>query len=441
MKTARPQSIGFTIAASLLILVTQSAMSQSNSAKNSAKDWARWRGPNGNGIAVASKNVPVQWSETKNVVWQTKLPGKGHSSPIIHDGKIFLTTADEVDKTQSVLCYDQATGEQHWNKAVNSGGFPGKIHPKNTHASASVALAGNRLLAVFNHHDAIHAVCFDTAGKELWKKEIGEYVSNYAFGFGASPIAYKNTFIVTNENKTDSAIVALNAETGEQVWRIERGLPEGYKSAANLTTSYSTPVIADIAGKKQMLISGINHIASYDPDTGKENWKAPATWDVSCGTMVWDEESKTVFASGGFPTQQTLAVKADGSGTKVWQNNVKCYEQSLVVVDGFVYAQSDNGVIFCWDATNGDTQWRQKVRGPESAAPVVVGNNIYFTNEAGMTLVIEANPDKYVEVAKNQLGTVSFASLAVCNDRIYARVANGRGRDRQEILYCLGTGK
>jgi outer membrane protein assembly factor BamB len=430
----------FTIIASIVVFVSQPMFAAAPRAPqtDSQQDWAKWRGPNGDGIAVDSKNVPTKWSDSENVVWKTKVPGKGHSSPIIRDGKIFLTTADEANKTQLVLCYDQKTGKQLWSQTVSSGGFPGRIHPKNTHASPSVALAGDRLLAVFNHHDAVHAYCFDTDGKELWKKEIGKYVSNFAFGFGGSPIAFNDTFIVPNENKTDSAMIALKADSGDEVYRIERGLPKGYRSVQNLTTSYSTPVIAEIAGKTQMLISGINHIASYDPATGKENWKAPATWDVSCGTMVWDKQSQTVFASGGYPTQQTLAVKADGSGKKVWDNRTKCYEQSLVVVDGYVYGQAERGTIYCWDGKTGELQWEQRERGPESASPVVVGDNIYFTNETGTTLVIKASPDEYTQVAKNQLGDVSFASFAVCNDQIFTRVAFNEDGKRQEWLYCLG---
>lgn len=439
MTKAFPRLISMAVISSLIFSVAQFVVAVVPPQSDANQDWARWRGPSGDGVALESNKVPTQWSESQNVIWKTKVPGRGHSSPIIRDGKIFLTTADENKQTHSVLCYDQKTGKQLWSQMVSSGGFPARIHPKNTQASPTVALNGDRLLAVFNHHNAVHAYCLNTEGKKLWQKEVGKYVSNFAFGFGASPIAHKDTFIVTNENKTDSAMIALRAENGDQVWRIERGLPKGYRSNQNLTTSYSTPVIADIAGKSQMLISGINHIASYNPDTGQENWKTPATWDVSCGTMVWDADLETVFASGGFPTQQTLAVKADGSGKKIWDNRTKCYEQSLVVVDGYVYAQAERGTIYCWDGKSGEVQWEQRERGPESAAPVVVGDNIYFTNETGTTLVIKATPDEYVQVSKNQLGDVSFASFAVCNDRIFTRIANTGDGKRQEWLYCLGT--
>ncbi len=404
---------------------------------DSGADWPRWRGPSGNGIVDPANQVPLTWSESENVAWKVKLPGRGHSSPIITGGLIFLTAADQQEQSQAVLCHDQKTGEQKWAKVVNQGGFPGKIHPKNTHASPSVAVAGNRVLAVFNHHNAVHATCLDFQGNQVWQQKIGDYQSNYPFGYGSSPIAVGDLFIVSNENKIGSAIVALDVESGEQRWKIDRKLPAGYKTVNGLKTSYSTPVVADLGGVMQMLISGGNRVASYNPLTGQELWKCPASWDVTCGTMVWDEFSNNVIASGGYPTQETIAVKADGSGTKAWSKPVKCYEQSLIVVDGFVYGQSERGVIYCWSAADGSLQWRERFEGPESASPVAIGEHIFFTSEKGNTLVIKANPKKFEKVGVNQLGDSTFASMAICEGRIYTRVAKKENGQLQEYLYCL----
>ena len=401
-------------------------------------DWARWRGPMGNGIVDVSNEVPLTWSETKNVVWKVAVPGRGHSSPIITQGRIFLTTADDSAQTQSVLCFDQNTGEQRWAKVVNQGGFPPKIHGKNTHASQTVAVAGNRVLAVFYHHDGIHGTCFDLDGNLIWQKKIADYQSENPFGYGSSPIVAGGRFIVLNDNVKRPAVIALDVESGEAVWTADRSLPDGFKTQNGWTTSYSTPVVADIGGSQQLLISGVNRVASYNPQTGEELWKCPASWDVSCGTMVWDEESNLVIASGGFPTKETLAVKADGSGERVWTNKVKCYEQSLAVVDGYVYGQAEKGIIYCWSAADGTLQWRERFEGPESASPVVIGDHILFTSEKGNTLVIRANPKKFKKVRVNHLGDSTFASMAVCNDRIYTRVAKKEGARLQEYLYCLG---
>ena len=426
----------FLVVWTLATIATNVSQAQDVGDRNS--EWARWRGPSGNGIVDPANQIPLTWSETENVVWKAAVPGRGHSSPIIADGKIFLTTADAQQQTQSVLCFDQSSGKQRWAKVVNQGGFPSQIHGKNTHASPSVAVADDRILAVFNHHEAVHATCIDFDGNQIWQKKVGDYVPDNPFGYGSSPIESGGLFIVSNENKTDPAIVALDVETGDQRWRAERGLPDGYKTAHGWTTSYSTPVVADIGGRQQMLISGINHIAAYDPKTGKELWKSPASWDVACGTMVWDEQLNIVIASGGYPPKETLAVKADGSGERVWTTPVKIYEQSMVVVDGYVYGQAEKGIIHCWNAAAGTLQWKKRFEGPESASPVAIGEHIFFTSEKGNTLVIKANPEKFEKVGKNHLGDSTFASMAICTDRIYTRVAKNEDGRLQEYLYCLG---
>ncbi len=413
------------------------ASAQNDSAQANA-DWARWRGPTGNGVAPASNSVPLTWSNSENVVWKVKIPGRGHSSPMIHNGRIYLATADEDAGTQSVLCLDQARGDQLWATVCNTGGLPRKIHAKNTHASATVAIVGNHVIAVFNHHDAIHAIALNFQGNAVWKQKVGPYRPDHAFGYGASPVVAGDLVIVNNENKSQGGMVAYVAATGEEKWRVPRKLPAGYQSQQGMKTSYSTPVVADIGGSLQVLLSGLNHIASYDPQTGQERWKCPVSWDVSCGTMVWDESTNGVFASGGYPTKETLAINADGSGEKRWSTPVKCYEQSLIVVGSHVYGQAEGGIIYCWNAADGKVAWRHRFEGPESASPVAVGDAIFFTNEKGRTLVLKANPKKLEKLAVNQLGDEAFASLAVSNDQIFARVADRSSGRRQEYLYCLG---
>lgn len=422
MHQQRLYSLGLTILYAFAILPAYaSAQGESQT------DWARWRGPDGNGIADGEQRVPVQWDADTNVVWKSKVPGRGHSSPIVVGNKIFLTTADEAEQSQSVLAYDRDSGSQLWNTTVSTGEFNPAIHPKNTHASPTVAIVGQHVIAVFNNHGKVQATALDFDGRQVWQKDVGSFKTKHPFGLGASPISLGELVLVTNENMDNARIVALDGKSGDEVWSIDRGT----------ISSYSTPVIADIGGKQQLMISGDQKVASYDPAGGSPLWTCPASWEVTCGTMVWDEQTNFVFASGGYPTQETLAVDAT-TGKKVWGNSVKCYEQSLIVVDGFVYGYAEKGVIYCWQASDGKEMWKERFEGPESASPVNIGQHIFFTSENGSTLVINANPRSFQKVAVNKLGDESFASLAVCGGKIYTRVAFDEAAGRQEYLYCLG---
>ncbi len=398
---------------------------------DSSDDWRRWRGPAGNGIAAAGQTPPTEWNEDNNVLWKAKVPGRGHASPIVVDDKIFLATADESTMIQSVLCYDRSTGKQLWKSDVSEGEFNPRIHPKNTHASPTISTDGERVFAVFNNHNRVQLVALDLAGEKVWEKEVGAYKTRFPFGFGSSPICHGGNVIVANLNDIGSGITAYNGGTGDQVWKIER--PGG--------TSYSTPVVANIGGSEQLLLSGTQKVFSYDPSNGKERWTVPGKWQVTCGTMVWDDD--LVFASGGYPAQQTLAIKADGSGSVVWENGQKAYEQSMIIVDGYVYAHCESGVVYCWRAADGAEMWKERFssrRDAQSASPVSANGNIYFTSESGETLVIKANPKKMEVVARNKLGDESFASMAVCGNKVFTRVAtmDFDGSSRQEWLFCIG---
>lgn len=388
--------------------------------------WATWRGANNNGV-VDDQKVVKTWSDTENVLWFTKIPGRGHSTPIIVADRIFLTTADDYAETQRVLCLDRNGGKLLWDTVVNEKGFTKRIHQKNTHASPTVACDGEKVFALFNNNGQNQLSALDINGKLLWQRHIAKFETKYPFGSGSSPILHDGLLYVPNDTKVDCAILCIDPETGEEVRRIDRGGP---------FSSYSTPVVAEVAGKTQLLISGGSKVSGYDPASGEELWNVPAKWEVSCGTMVWDGDM--VFASGGFPAPQTLAINAK-TGKLVWDKPVKFYEQSMVVHDGRLYGLSDRGVVYAWNAQTGEELFKKRFEYPVSASPVVVDGHIFFTSEKGNTLVIKAGTDEFVQVAKNKLGNSSFASFAVTDNKIYARVGFGNGEDLQQYLYCLGT--
>lgn len=390
-----------------------------------AADWPWWRGPTRNGIA-ADQSAPVRWSAGENVVWKTPLPGRGHSSPTVMGERIYLATADDSAQTQSVVALDRGSGAIVWEQVLNRGGFPRAMHSNSTHANGTIACDGERLFIAFLHHDAVWAYALDPDGALLWEQKLGAFASE--FGYAPSPVVYKSLLIVAADNKGGGYLAAVHRRTGKLVWR----------KARPATSSYSSPVVAEIGGRPQLLISGCGMTAAYNPDTGAELWTCTGPTEATCGTMVWDGE--LVFASGGFPGSQTMGVDA-ASGAQVWSNSAKCYEQSLLAHDGSVYAVTNSGA-FCWNAADGSERWRGRLNGKFSASPVLAAGHIYVSNEAGTTYVLTADPARFEVVAENQLGDEAFATPTICGGRIYLRVAERSGGVRQEWLYCIAeTGR
>jgi outer membrane protein assembly factor BamB len=157
---------------------------------------------------------------------------------------------------------------------------------------------------------------------------------------------------------------------------------------------------------------------------------------ATCGTAVWD--SNRVFVSGGYPQSETLAIDAANKGKVLWRNKEKCYEQSMITVNGYLYALTDKGIMFCWRAQDGKEMWKQRLTGPVSASPVLVQDRIYWANELGTMYVMKANPEKFELLAENHIGNSSFASPAISGDNLLLRIGIQDGSQRNEFLYCFG---
>lgn len=378
-----------------------------------------WRGPTRDGKST-SANPPVEWSDSQNVVWKADVPGKGHGSPTVWGDMVFLATADDDKQTQSVLCYSRVDGDLLWQKQVHSGGYP-DVHDSNTRASATIAVDGERAFSLFENHDALWVTALDFKGKQIWQTKVGP-IDMY-WGYGASPLVYKSLVIVAGDGDSDAYLAAMHRGTGKIIWRVKRP-NQG---------SYSSPVVTNIDGKDQLLLSGNSMVASYDPATGETLWTIDATTKTTCGTIVWDGD--LVFASGGYPDSSTVAVRADG-GSIVWQNSNRCYEQSMLAHDGYIYAIIENGIALCYDAKTGEEQWKKRLGGNESASLVLAGGNLYGAMEDGTVHVFAASPGEFKRVAKNKLGDEAMATPTICGNQMFARVAF-HGDSRSERLYCI----
>ena len=386
-------------------------------------DWPQWRGPSGNGNADHVE-LPTSWDVDSNVTWRADVPGRGHSSPIVVGNLVMLATALEDKQEQRVLAYDRTDGTVVWSTVVHQGGFPdrGEVHQKATNANGTLASDGQRVYIAMLNSDAITATSLDMNGEIVWQREVGKFVSK--FGYAPSPVLYKNLVIFAADNSGGGYITAVDSANGKIAWRISRGDE----------SSYSTPHIAFVGDRDQLLISGSEAVASYDPATGDELWRTTCTARSTCGTVITSGDR--ILASGGYPDKQTVCLSA--SGEIIWSNRTKIYEPSLVIVGDNVVGVNDDGVAFCWSVKDGKQRWKKRLGGNFSASPIVSGNTVLVPNLSGDTFVFNANNDSLEMISENHLGDDCYASPAASNGQLFLRVGIGSGRDRTEELVCIG---
>ncbi len=389
-----------------------------------ATDWPWWRGPNRNGVADANQKPPLKWSETENVLWKSPVPGRGHGSPTVVGDQVFLATAEPQDEVQSVLCYNRQTGERLWQTPVHRGGFAKKGNAKASLASSSVACDGQRLFINFLHAGAVWTTALSREGKVLWQTRITEYVIHQ--GYGSSPAVYQSLVLVSADNKGGGAIAGLDRASGKIVWKQDR--PK--------TPNYASPIILNVAGREQLLLTGCDLVSGLDPLTGKKLWEiAGSTTECVTSTVT---DGQRIFTSGGYPKNHLAAVRADGSGKVEWEHKTRVYVPSLLIHKGHLYGVQDSGIAACWECETGKEVWTGRLGGTFSASPVLVGEQVFATNESGKTFVFKATPEKFELVADNKLGDHVMATPTICGGRIFMRVASQKQGQRQEMLYCLG---
>jgi outer membrane protein assembly factor BamB len=386
-----------------------------------ADNWPVWRGPHHDG-RVPDERPAVQWTE-ESLAWKTPIPGRGHSSPVVDQGRVFVTTGDEAQKSQWVLAFDLQSGRQLWERKLFEGGLDHRNHKRNSQASCTVAADGDKIYVSFLNDNAVWVVALSYQGEEAWRRKVTDYKSHW--GYSASPALYEGTVIVAADHIEGGRLAALDRKTGEIRWSTPR--PKSH--------NYPSPVIHHIGKSDQLLLAGCDQFSGYDPATGKELWTSPVTTLECVGAAVVSDG--LAFASGGYPKKETVCVKTDGSGEVVWRNEVQSYVPSLLSHDGFLYAVIDSGIAYCWDCRTGAEKWKKRLGGTFNASPILAGENIYASREDGTTFVFQANPEQFELVAENRLGTEVFATPAFVGGRIVIRMAEVVDGKRQEWLCCV----
>ena len=408
----------------ILTLASVSSASGADKLTFASDDWPWWRGPNRDGVAASDQKPPRKWSDSENVVWKALVPGRGHGSATLVGDQVFLATAEPDEQLQSILCLDRKTGRTLWKTVVHEGGFDTKGNAKTTHASCTPACDGKRVFVNFLNGGSVFTSALSREGKLLWQVRITDFVMHQ--GFGASPALYESLVVVSADNKGTGAVAALDRESGRLVWKIARPA----------VPNYTSPIILNINGQDQLLLTGCDLVTSLEPLTGKTIWEIPgATTECVTSTVT---DGRHIYTSGGYPRNHLAAIRADGSGQVAWENNSRVYVPSMLIRTGHLYAVLDAGVAMCWKSDSGEELWKGRLGGTFSASPVLVGDTIYATNEAGRTFLFQAEPKGFALVGENQLGDEAFATPTICGGRIYARVAKQVDGQRQEFLYCLG---
>lgn len=377
------------------------------------KYWTQWRGPTGQGL-VEGKGYPDTWSDTENVRWKVKIPGRGHSSPTVWKDRIFLTTAyDGVRRV--VLCLNREDGRLLWEAAAPEPQTVERTYRKNSHATATPVTDGERVYALFGNAGL---VAVDLSGKQVWHYSFGT-TSNY-HGPGGSPLLYKDRVIFYQDQRSDSFVAAIDAKTGKLLWKTPRQESVGW----------GTPIAIQAGNRDEIIVSGQHAVRAYHPDTGKELWAARGSTDEVTPTPA--VAHGLVFCPSG-RAGPTLAIRPGGSGDVTdthiaWQTpRGSSFIPSPLVYGDHLYLVNDmTSVATCLEAKTGNTVWQGRLgeaaREGFSASPVAVDGKVFFTNDSGETFVLAAG-SRFNLLRVNRLGEQTLATPALVDGKWYFRTS------------------
>ena len=426
------------------ILVTKSTLKADS-------NWPSWRGVTGNGVAPDSSNPPKEWSEEKNIFWKIKLPGLGHSTPVIWEDKIFLTSAipfgevteppiydnapgshDNSPVAQKhkfvVLCIDKKTGETIWNTKCNEL-FPHEGgHKSGSLASASPVTDGKQVIAYFGSHGLYSIDC--QSGKIIWKRDLGKMATKHGHGEGSSPVLKGNTIIINWDHEKESAIYAIDKNTGKNIWKVDR----------KEVTSWSTPIIVKSGEKNQVIVSSTQRIRGYDMNNGKVIWECSGMSNNVVASPV--SENEKVYLGCSYDKRAMIAIdikeaKGDITDTDhvMWSTNKRTpYVPSPLLYKGTLYYLSHyQGILSVTHAESGETKagpFRISSLRDIYSSPIGAGDHVYITSREGLTIVL-SHDDEPEPVAFNKLEDSFSASAAISGNQIFLR--------GEKFLYCIGT--
>jgi outer membrane protein assembly factor BamB len=413
-------------------------------------DWPEFRGPHGNGHVAAADGsepigLPLQWSESENVRWKRAIPHRGWSTPVIMNGRVWLTTATEDGHDFYTICLDAQTGEVVHNKKLFHVDNPEPLgNPLNCYASPSPAIEPGR---VYVHFGSYGTACLDTeTGEVLWQRS--DLPCRHYRGPSSSVVLFENLVILTFDGVDLQYVAALDKETGDTVWKTDRDVEWNDQNVAgkgedeakrildgDRRKAHSTPLVISAGdGRSQLLSGGAKAAFAYDPRTGKELWRFEFN-DFSVAPRPIFHDGIAYMVTG-ISQPELWAIRAEGAkGDLSGSENVLWRRRSgvprtasPVLVEDSIYMVSDDGIINCIDAATSEGVWQKRIAGAFAASPIYGDGRIYFCDQEGKTTVIKPGR-KFEALAANTLDDGCMASPAADGKALFLRT--------KTHLYCI----
>jgi outer membrane protein assembly factor BamB len=398
-----------------------------------AENWPNWRGPENIGIS-REKNLPLKWSPTENVRWKVKLPEAGNSTPIVWGQRVFLTQPVAAENRRTLVCLDRKSGDVQWQAGtIHAAAEP--THPTNPYCSASPVTDGARVIVWFG---SAGVFCFDLAGKQLWKRDLG--VQEHEWGYAASPVIHGDLCFLNFGPGVNEFVVALNKHTGEIVWRYDlpKPTPEELKRDDNLRGSWSTPLVIRAGNRDELILTLADRVLALAPASGKPLWNCEGLGSLVYTSPAWGEG--ILVALGGYH-RAGLAVKPGGQGDvtetlRLWHEpKSRLRLGSGIIHRGHLYINDMKSIVECRDLKTNQAVWEERLAAPGGnnetwASLILTGDErLYLLNQAGDTFVMAASP-KFELLATNSLGEATNSSIVVSDGEIFVRT--------HEHLWCIG---
>lgn len=409
---------------SLAVWAMAGAMLATAVSTGTAGDWPQFRGPQGSGVA-AEGNYPTSWAPDENIKWKVDLPGDGNGSPIVSAGQVFVTTADASGQKRRLHSFDRTSGKELWTRTIEVEQVE-ETHKTNPYAGTTPASDGQSVVV---WHGSPGLFCYDMKGEELWRRDLGTV--GHIWGYGSSPIIHDGKVVLNFGPGEETFMVALDLKTGDQLWKTEE--PGGANSRnPRMVGSWSTPLVANVDGKDQIINSMPKRVVSYDADNGDILWTIGGLPSPR-GDLVYPSvilSGDIGVAMGGYKGP-AMAFTLGGSGDVTEKNRI-WYEaerqpqrigSGVIIGDHIYIANAGPGTAQCIELKTGKTLWEKRISGGHWGSLVLAGGNLYATAQNGSTVVFKPNPEKFEEVSKNALGESSNATPAFSDGEIFLRTS------------------